>query len=311
MYIQRALKKVAVPALSKLGYTMEKLGGSSYAFMKADQTRGIIIDTESYPPKKLRFCFYVYGERPFFLELSNFKPQFCPVSALTYQTQEELEVYLSQVVQAAETTILPFLDAMADNVVTETTEMSRKLSENTAQRARRFAAAWNLKMESTKENLIRLDDIMKSMKTVPEKRKEDFIRQEEEIIDLAAYFGELIAINRGMPGRWMWRGIDEGDPQFVIEYHSYDPLERVIHAWNFGEEAITYALKSHPLLRRRTADLVVAEADSEAEEEQNDALSELHKELDAIDPRLKQFPIDTHEDVEYYLDVLAKMDDEK
>lgn len=243
MRIKPALLKKVAPALSEYGFTFKALGGSNYAFINEDSSRLIIIDTDKFLPKKIRTDFQVNGKNQFTLPYIYFDPSFCPGSISTYSTQEELEQYLENAVHEMVTIIFPFLKAMEENYIESSYEMSVALSNETEKRARRFADAWKLSMEATNENARNLDRILNGMKTTPENRKRDFYQHENDIIDLSAYFGELFAIHRHKPGKWTWRQFSETVTSFVVEAEGYDPLNRVVQAWNFGAEVQNYSLK--------------------------------------------------------------------
>ena len=92
-----------------------------------------------------------------------------------------------------------------------------------------------------------IDIILDGMRTDTAHRKEDFYKNKRDMVNLTAYFGELLAKSEGLPGRWIWRELHEGSPRFVIEAHSYDPLERLIAAWNFGQESFVYSIGRFPI----------------------------------------------------------------
>lgn len=243
MKIKTVLMERMAPVLENYGYTMEEMGRLHYAFSTKNDSRVINISTQRLFPNKLRFDYYVNGKNSFMLNLDNFNAEFCYASQLTYNNHEELENYIDEVTKATVTIINPYLDIMEENYVTSSFEMYKRLSENTSHRAKEFAHKWNLPMEPEHENLKKLNSIMNGMKKNISRRKEEFLENEEEIINMSAYYGELIAIRGELPGRWMWIDLSETVKSFVVETRGYDSLERTISAWNFGSEGDFYGFR--------------------------------------------------------------------
>lgn len=236
-----------MPIFEKYGFFPSVMGPKEYVFSNYDNTRAIFFDRDKFPPRKLRVCYSVKGETSFMLQLSNFKPGFLKMGLEYYSSEQELETFLNDMAHSTVEVVLPYLDAMEENYVFDTFEMSMALSKDTETRITRFADKWGLTKEPTRENLVSLDEILDSMKTTVHNRKEDFEKHESQIIDLSAYFGELIAKDGGKSGQWLWREISEGLERYVIEAMGYDPLSRVVHAWNFGTEVTNYSLGGFPL----------------------------------------------------------------
>lgn len=241
MKIKTVLMERMAPVLENYGYTMEVLGRLHYAFSTKNDSRVINIDTQRLFPNMLRFYYNVNGKNSFILNLNDFNAEFCYVSQLTYSNHEELEHYIDEVTKATVTIINPYLDIMEENYVTRMPEMYVALAESTGHRAREFAHRWNLSMEPRQENIKKLNDIMSNMKKNISKRKEEFFLNKDELINLTAYYGELMSIEWDKPGCWEWRKIAENRIFYAVQANGYDVLGRIIWAWNFGSE--TYGLK--------------------------------------------------------------------
>ncbi|MCI9264636.1 MAG: hypothetical protein HFF06_08695 [Oscillospiraceae bacterium] len=241
------LQQILLPKLQPLGYQFQVLGRGNFAFVKTDQTQAIIVDHSKYLPHKLRFIFQI---RPIHLEfeLAKLYPGLCPSSQLTYNSQEELINYLSAVADDITDFIIAYMNIMEQNYVFSTVEQSVRLSEAPIERALRFSSRWGLSMSPYRANLLRLDEILEQMKTDIAHRKKDFFDNEDDILDLAAYFGEILSISKGFPHQWEWRNQDSPTyKRFVITASKYDPLERVIQAWNCGSELKNCSLKFFPI----------------------------------------------------------------
>jgi hypothetical protein len=244
MKIKTVLTERMAPVLEKYGYNMKVKGRLNYVFSTKNNYRVIDIDTHSPFLNTLRFDYYANGKNSLILSLHNFNAEFCYASQLRYSNHEELEHYIDEVTRATVAIINPYLDIMEENYVSSTFEMYKKLSENTSSRAQEFADKWHLSMEPEHENLKKLNSIMNGMKKNISRRKEEFLENEEEIINLCAYYGELITIHEELPGRWMWIDITETLKNFVVETRGYNPLSRTLSAWNFGSEGDFYGFKS-------------------------------------------------------------------
>lgn len=251
MKVKLLVQQIMAPELSPYGYQFRTLGRNNFAFMRGDEKRAIIIENDKYPPYKLRF---IYQVRPVHLEfeLARLYPTVCPSSVLSYGSDEEFINYLRMVACDTVNFIIPYMDAMEQNCVFSTRELSLCLSDNAIGRARRFSNKWGISMLPCRINLSQLDKIMDGMKIDVTHRKEEFLNNKNEILDLAAYFGELISISKGLPHQWEWRKGDSPEfDRFVITASQYDPLERVIQAWNCGTEIKNYSLKFFPMRERK------------------------------------------------------------
>lgn len=218
----------------------------NYVFYRNDGLRTAIISKEKGLPTPIAVDYLVLGEHRFNLQLKYLDPDFFPASKMILQ-EMDISVFLKELVKESIEILFPYLDIMENNVVTSTFQMSKMLSEHTELRAVRFAENWNLTLTPERKNIEVLDKVMDSMRTDIQLRREDFFKNEDKIIDLAAYFGKLLSISNGLPDQWYWRELSEGYSRYVVKAQSYDPLLRVIHAWNFGPEVINYALKRFPL----------------------------------------------------------------
>lgn len=247
MKIKAVIMNKAVPILARQGFSFYNPGKNHYLFVKHDGIQKVSITTEKYNPSRIRVTYIMNCEHPFTLELANLKAEFCPISAMTYSTQEEFEAYVEEVMKETIDIIFPFLYLMKDNRVFSSNELSQELAHGITEHVNRACSKWSLSQIPSRENIKMIDMIMNGMRTDTYHRKEDFFKNINDIIDLAAYFGELIAQSKGAPGRWIWREVCPGNPRFVIEVNGYDPLERLISAWNFGPESIVHSIERFPL----------------------------------------------------------------
>ena len=88
---------------------------------------------------------------------------------------------------------------------------------------------------------------LRDLRTAAVRRREDFQRHREEILDLAAFYGELLNDEEETPGLWGWREVEPGHPEYVVGPRRYNPLRRAMLAWNFGPEVAAYSLQGYHL----------------------------------------------------------------
>lgn len=252
MQVKAAIKRIVVPELQQHGFTISGDFGPTYGFRSKDNSMTVVLELEKFWPKKLR-VFYRFRsdepvrESPPALELKYFKPTFCHAQeGLSYQTQEELNSFLILLVEDTINIVIPYMQIMQKNYVASTYAMVQKLASMPRQRAERFSERHGLPIEPKKDMLRQLDSILDSMKKDIHCRKTEFYENEDDIIDMAAYFGELICKHEEVSSLWTWRNI-YGTPLFGAGKTKFDPLRRVLMAWNFGSETTNASLQSYPI----------------------------------------------------------------
>lgn len=254
MKFKTAIKKIIAPALEKCGFSTDYTHNGCCAFYAPDESMQIEFDITKYSPKRLRTFYTVYtvsNEVAFRLNSQYLKPEFCPRYIVDYSTQEEFEQYLEELKNSIVELILPYMETMKQNYVLCTYAMNQSLAVNTAARARRFANKWGCSFDPHRKNLVRLDEVLEVLRPAPTYRREAFQLHEDEIIDMASYFGELLTHAYGVPGQWYWREIS-GNSYYVIKPYGYDPLERTICAWNCGHESYNFDFGKYPLAEQMT-----------------------------------------------------------
>jgi hypothetical protein len=228
--------------MREVGYTLAPGGGGSYTFANEEVTRVITFDHGKYLPKELRVHFQMVppGRKKsisFYLEFLN--PNFFPPIKIEQYNDDSqyMHALLEQIIRI----ILPYMDILEKNVVSCNEEMYQSLSMDTFSRAERFASKWKLSLEPD-ESHGELDAILRSMQPRIWERKIDFYKHLPDIIDLAAYLGEVLNFRQGTPRQWYWRELSPTERFFAIQATGYDVLSRVIAAWNAGQEIINYSL---------------------------------------------------------------------
>lgn len=190
---------------------------------------------------RLRITFETRGgENDLVVVLHELDPQFCPSSKMTYTTQVELEECVEAAARDGVNIILPYLDALEPNYIAPTEELRARMRTAPQERAARFAEKWSMKLWD-KYALNRLNDILDTMRTDVNHRKEAFEKHEEEFLDLAAYFVGTDCIKK--PDEpWEWREFPEGSGRFILP-DGQDSLFRPLKAWNYGREVETARIK--------------------------------------------------------------------
>lgn len=243
MKLKLALKKIITPVLEAQGFQADFSNNGNYIFRTSDGSLWIKFDTAKFLPKKLRAFFSTNSG--LYLALEYLKPDFFPVSGMNYETQEELEVYLIEFAKELCEIMVPYLNAMKTNYITYSLDWNHQMSQNVRERSVRFSKKWNLTIEPQRTNLVGLDAVLDKMRADASNRKRMFELHKEELIDMGAYFGELLRINHDGNGQWYWREVN-GYSFFAVE-RGYDPMQRVIHAWNCGREAFNCEFSRYPL----------------------------------------------------------------
>lgn len=248
MRIKPIIINLVEPVLKEKGFIL-CLEKGEYIFTKQNNSQVITFDREKYSPRKIRILFQVMQPIPISFYYSYLDPSFCPYASETYN-EEELIVYITQVLTAITEIILPYMDNISINAVPETYELCHALSLDTESRAKRFLARWGLDMNhKNRNNFSKLDIIINQLQTDICHRHKDFLYHQDEVIDMAAYFGALNAISSGASPfqHWYWREIVPGKPIYVSGNNGYDSLDRVLAAWNYGQEITNYSLKNFPM----------------------------------------------------------------
>lgn len=243
MKVRTTLQKIVAPILETQGFQADFSRRGDYIFRMPDGSSWIEFDTAKYSPHKLRAFFSTNSG--LYLSLEYLKPDFFPVSAMNYETQEDLEVYLTEFAKELNEIMVPYMNAMKTNYIPYSFDWNHQMSENVEERSVQFAKKWGLTIEPLRKNLVGLDAVLDKLRAEPSHRKEMFERYKDELIDMGAYFGELLRKNHNKHGQWYWREVD-GHSFFAVE-RGYDPMQRVIHAWNCGKEAYNCGFSHYPL----------------------------------------------------------------
>lgn len=242
MNLKPLITKLVTPRMREVGYLLAPGGGGSYTFTNEGTTRVITFDHEKYLPKKLRVHFQmVPPDRknviPFYVGFLN--PNFFP--PIKVEQYSDDSQYVHALLEQMINIVLPYMDILEKNVVNCNAEMYQSLSTDTFSRAERFASKWKLSLEPDEVHG-ELDAILCSMQPHIWERKIDFFKHLSDIIDLAAYLGEVLNFREGTPRQWCWRELSSTERFFAIQATGYDVLSRVISAWNAGQEITNYSL---------------------------------------------------------------------
>lgn len=203
MTITSVIKKLAVKRLSEYGFkydgkdtpvtwmfSREKGKVTQYImFQKSHYSKGIRLEMyTSVPQKGLGSGMYASH---FLKEDGNEDRSFWEYSddaSLERAINEQIDIAIEYGVDA--------LDTLCTPVVDPSKEMQRKLSVDTYGRAIRFSEKYKLDFDDAKKSIVRLEEVLKDMGNM--KLKEC----EEELIDAAAYIGEVVRKIHG--GEWYW-----------------------------------------------------------------------------------------------------------
>lgn len=243
------IKHAALTAFNECGYKYKAMPGSICAFRKERKNgfSDVIFSYMRYPPRRLQITYFTTGIHEFPLNFDMFTPTFCPAStSKCIIGTSNLEEYIGRVVESSVNIIFPFIDNMYENCVDFLPEMSVDLAKHTLDRADTFSKKRGLSAQSARQALIEMQNIINSLNVESTMRKAAFYTNYDELINMAAYFGEILASSYGSPHCWEWRDI-LGQKSYVISAGSYNPLARIIDAWNFGSEVLNYSLSCFSL----------------------------------------------------------------
>lgn len=246
MNTARYIKQIASSAFNGCGYTYKSTRGAICAFRK-ERTDGfseVIFSRNG--AKMILVTYFTSGIHEFPLKYDLFLPDFCPESVLGWGYDSNLEPFIDGVVKASVRTIFPYIDNMYLNCVEFLPEMSMDLAQDTRRRAADFIKKWGLSTRSGRKLLDDLQTIINSMNGDSSMRRAAFYQNYDEIVNMAACFGELLSRADGTPHQWEWSD-RSGQNCYVISAQSYNPLARIIDAWNFGSEVLNYSLAGFPL----------------------------------------------------------------
>ncbi len=240
------IKRAASSAFDGCGYHYKATRGAICAFRKErpDGFSEVIFFRNR--AKMILTTYFTSGIHEFPLNYDLFSPDFCPESTLGWADASNFEPYIDGVIKASVRTIFPFIDHMYLNCVDFSPEMSVDLAKDTQRRAADFEKKWNLSALPARKVLIELQNIINSLNADSSMRQAAFYKNYDEIINMAACFGELLSRAYGAPHQWEWSD-RSGQNCYVISAQSYNPLARVIDAWNFGSEVVNYSLARFPL----------------------------------------------------------------
>lgn len=246
MNTARYIKQIASPAFDGCGYTYKSTRGAICAFRK-ERTDGFseVIFSRN-RAKMILATYFTSGIHEFPLKYDLFSPDFCPESALGWGYDSNLEPFIDGVVKASVRAVFPYIDNMYLNCVEFSPEMSIDLAKDTRRRAADFVKKWSLSTRSGRKLLNDLQTIINSMNGDSSMRQAAFYQNYDEIINMAACFGELLSRAYGTPHQWEWSD-RSGQNCYVISAQSYNPMARIIDAWNFGKEVSNYSLTKFPL----------------------------------------------------------------
>jgi hypothetical protein len=238
--------------MAEQGYILIDPGGvANYTFCNQEHTKTIAFDLDKYMKRWIRVHFQIFFplERDMLsFNLEYLKPELFPKINVVYETQEELDATLILLTDKIIEIIIPFMDVIQKNAVFQTLEMHEELAKGTIERAERFAEKWDLPL-STEPDMLHLDRVMDGLRKDVSQRKNDFYRNQGEIIDMAAYLGELMNIQENVPHQWYWRKLSDSDSErfYATKAQGFDVLSRVIAAWNLGVEVMNYSFRYFPV----------------------------------------------------------------
>lgn len=240
MKFKSTIKKLIVPKFEPLGYEFSAPGGVNYFLSNDVEKRILSFDTNRFFKDLLRIQFrerFDPNYEDIFFDFMYLRPEFFPYK-LDYSSQEAFDESFVILADKIIEIIFPYCDVVRENYVYVEQEMYNELAIDTVGRAKRFAEKWNLTFDA--KGVHQLQRIIALLQTGRENRKRDFEKQKNELIDMAAFFGEAMNTVYKLEGQWYWRDNGSWIPFYVPATQGYDVLGRTIDAWNTGGEVINH-----------------------------------------------------------------------
>ena len=240
MKFKSTIKKLIVPKFEPLGYEFSAPGGVNYFLSNDAEKRILNFDTNRFFKDLLRIQFREslnHNYEDIFIKFMYLRPEFFPYK-LDYSSQEAFDESFVILADKIIEIIFPYCDVIRENYVYVEQDMYNELSIDTVGRAKRFAEKWNLTFDDA--GVHQLDRIIASLQTGRENRKRDFEKHKNELIDMAAFFGEARSVRYCLNGQWYWRDDCSKIPFYAPVADGYDVLSRTIAAWNMGGEVTNY-----------------------------------------------------------------------
>lgn len=263
MRLGTAVKRIAVPELLELGFTLVVSDSYGHLFENSTGTRTILFDRNILTPGFLRVCYHYvnsyYGNYSG-VQLDNL----CPAMRMGFDvfpsSPDQVVETLRILIMITKDKVLPYIDYIADNEVFFTNEMYNKLSENTLEKAVLFAKLNGLDFTTSPQNAQVIESILLDMRGDDRyQRRSRYKIYSDDIIALTAYWGESIRRRDGESnfGTWQWEKEDDylevrrlygmgacdsmptfdleaHKPEYIIQFkeYGYNPAITIIGFWN-------------------------------------------------------------------------------
>lgn len=242
MRIKNAIKKIAVPFLATHGFSLRDVSAGYYEFNNEDDTRRITIEIGPYMPKSLK-TLYSYKKDSSMISFHNYNlgwlvPEAGTNGEFFYSSQEELEEAVKQILDISFSQALPRLESLMERYVDFPRHLYALLKEDTKERAASFAEKHNLTIPYSRENIKKVESSLLEMRGEDETRwKERFRESEAEIVDMAAYIGEVVRRSAKKRPKWKWVEEDSfyapNECYYLRSEGVFSPLERIVSFWNY------------------------------------------------------------------------------
>ena len=219
MQIEKIINKIIAPPLAKEGFHKAPSGeANAWVFAKPKENFYhyiyISLDTMPFPSGTMyRVGININSSAPRGYGVSLAKiienpPQKIKDELMFYDTEEQIEEYLTSAVNVIVDSALPLFDCLDRPVIISPRELHEKLSVNTQQCAEDFMQQHDLSfaddINGVREMILRAEAVIKAKQFFPLEETAEFL------VNATAYVGELVRRVHG--GEWMW------DPNYGRAY---------------------------------------------------------------------------------------------
>jgi hypothetical protein len=254
MKVKQTARKIMMPALTALGFTADNEPWGQ-RFRSSERDWIICVDTDPMWPRYLRVAI---GTRNIWLHLVDFPD----APSNYYSSKESLVDVMQKATEYLTTFVIPYLDAVEAVYINIDHAVYTQFSNQIQERIRRFSEKTGLCCADGRRMVDAADAALRTL--CPDeisRRNEAFCRHREEILDIAAAWGEAVRQNYQHPWQWGWTA-PEPPTEWEEPMQQYglildplntrlglDPLNHALFAWNL-KEIKRYRLGRYPLYER-------------------------------------------------------------
>lgn len=242
--MEKSIRNYVIRHFSSAQYSCSLSSKRELCFVNTNNTVEIKYDIRQYPLmrhiKELRLYLSVrFGDDSITFSPKHLKLLDTDIDCLVCADKDEFEQAIIQVTDFLTTSAIPLLNLISQSAINLDNSFYALLSADTSQQAKRFAVRYNRNLQFTSENKDWAENWLHQLwENTPCEQRNAFRNNLSEIIEFAAYIGELL-LSEKKEGYWTWVDIpDEAKQKYGVFFPALedgcDPLLLVIRYWNFN-----------------------------------------------------------------------------